>query len=146
LEELSALPGPGSVAQDAYPHLGREGAEVVAHAAEFTKHGIEVFVILRGIPRNSGWAFTHRLAGRAAIAADIASDVFTVWQWHTGSITGRQFYTNVAYSGGRYLGGWAGGWIGVKTGAATGAMVGIIFGPEAPPVGAAIGGMVGGLV
>jgi hypothetical protein len=84
-------------------------------------------------------------AGRAGIVVVILADTFVVWQYHSGALGERQFWTIQYGLAGGLTGGVVGAWAGVKVGAATGAAIGAFFGPEGPVVGAAIGGVVGGV-
>lgn len=95
---------------------------------------------------SSRWMGISKWAGRAGIVVVIGADAFVLWQYRSGLITSRQFWTVQSGLAGGLAAGFVGGWAGAKAGALTGGAIGGFFGPEGIPIGAAIGGVVGGTI
>ena len=98
------------------------------------------------VASSSRWMTVCKWAGRAGFVAVIGADAFVIWQYRSGLITARQFWTVQSGLAGGVVGGFAGGWAGVEAGASTGGAIGARFGLGGAAVGAAIGGFVGGVM
>jgi len=131
---------PDENAQAALLRLREHGSLLVAGAAETVAGGARI-----GSQFTSTLAGQTRLlaltkwSGRLGAAAGVAGFGFVVWQYHSGVITERQFYTHTTTFGAGIAGGTAGAWGGAIAGASIGTMIW-------PGAGTTVGGIAGGII
>ena len=124
-------------------HLGRSGTLFLSGAGSTVAGASRIAADFSPAARAARLMTISKWGGRAGVVLCLASEACMVWQYSSGGMSQREFYTAQAGLVGGVVAGAGGAWGGGVAGAAIGASVGSIIPGVGTAAGAAVGSVVG---